>query len=522
MKNGFRQSMAWLHTWSGLTVGWVLFAVFLTGTASYFRPEISLWMRPELHGAALNPRAPEVILAELGRIAPNAPAWNITLPTARNPVATAFWRDPAAAGGRGFRLIQMDPNTGQEIAARATLGGDFLYAFHFQLYAMPPLWGRWITSICAMFMLVAIVSGIVTHRRIFADFFTFRARKGQRSWLDGHAALAVLALPYHLMITYTGLVTLMVLTMPWALMTNFDGQRQAFNAAVFGIEQPGPRAGRPAPLVPIMPLIEDASRRWEGGQVGRILVNNPGDASAAIQLAQRDSERLSVSRRSVTYDGATGAVRDRWEPEAPAEQTRGVMYGLHIGRFGDGVIRAVLFLSGLMGTAMVATGTILWAVKQRQKREPEGRGIGTRLVEILNVGTIAGLPIAIAAFFLANRLLPVVLPLRAEWEVRCFFIAWGIAALHPLLRTHRQAWREQLWAGTALFLAVPVVNAATTHSHLGVTLPAGNWVLAGVDLMMFGAAALLGTAAVLVGRTRRAPQRAEARPVAAALAGDRA
>ncbi|MBI0434708.1 PepSY domain-containing protein, partial [Roseomonas sp. KE0001] len=49
MKTGFRQSMAWLHTWSGLLVGWVLFLIFLTGTASYFRPEISFWARPELH-----------------------------------------------------------------------------------------------------------------------------------------------------------------------------------------------------------------------------------------------------------------------------------------------------------------------------------------------------------------------------------------------------------------------------------------------------------------------------------------
>ncbi|MDU7523532.1 MAG: PepSY-associated TM helix domain-containing protein, partial [Roseomonas mucosa] len=40
--------MAWLHTWSGLLVGWVLFAVFLTGTAAYLRPEISYWMRPEI------------------------------------------------------------------------------------------------------------------------------------------------------------------------------------------------------------------------------------------------------------------------------------------------------------------------------------------------------------------------------------------------------------------------------------------------------------------------------------------
>ena len=49
MKEGLRQSMSWLHTWSGLLVGWLLFAIFLTGTTAYYRDEISLWMRPELH-----------------------------------------------------------------------------------------------------------------------------------------------------------------------------------------------------------------------------------------------------------------------------------------------------------------------------------------------------------------------------------------------------------------------------------------------------------------------------------------
>ena len=44
MKEGFRQSMAWLHTWAGLLVCWILFLVFVAGTASYFRDEISLWM----------------------------------------------------------------------------------------------------------------------------------------------------------------------------------------------------------------------------------------------------------------------------------------------------------------------------------------------------------------------------------------------------------------------------------------------------------------------------------------------
>lgn len=28
MKEGFRQAMAWLHTWAGLVFGWLLFAIF--------------------------------------------------------------------------------------------------------------------------------------------------------------------------------------------------------------------------------------------------------------------------------------------------------------------------------------------------------------------------------------------------------------------------------------------------------------------------------------------------------------
>src|SRR5690606_10659174 len=45
---GIRQTMSDLHIWAGLLVGWLLYAMFLTGTVSYFKDEISQWMRPEL------------------------------------------------------------------------------------------------------------------------------------------------------------------------------------------------------------------------------------------------------------------------------------------------------------------------------------------------------------------------------------------------------------------------------------------------------------------------------------------
>lgn len=61
--------------------------------------------------------------------------------------------------------IYLDTQTGQEIKARETRGGAFLYRFHFELYGMPRIWGRWIVGIATLLMFVAIISGIITHKR---------------------------------------------------------------------------------------------------------------------------------------------------------------------------------------------------------------------------------------------------------------------------------------------------------------------------------------------------------------------
>ncbi len=97
MGTTFRQAMAWLHTWSGLVVGWVLLAVFVTGTASYYRADISRWMRPELsHAAPLSPegmaRAAELGVAHLAAHAGGARTWFIGLPQPDHPVIDLFWR----------------------------------------------------------------------------------------------------------------------------------------------------------------------------------------------------------------------------------------------------------------------------------------------------------------------------------------------------------------------------------------------------------------------------------------------
>ncbi|WP_432239382.1 PepSY-associated TM helix domain-containing protein [Herbaspirillum robiniae] len=535
MREGFRQSMAWLHTWSGLLVCWVLLLVFSAGTASYFKDEITFWMTPELHAAARPDVAPAVALQHaverLQQQAPQAERWFITMPSERGSAMRVGWVSPPPKDGpKGntrsrFKSESIDPATGEKLAAvRETRGGEFLYRLHFDLHYMPAIWARWIVSICAMFMLVAIVSGVITHKRIFKDFFTFRPGKGQRSWLDAHNAAAVLALPYHLMITYTGLITLMFMLMPWGVQANYQdkGGESAFFEEVFpvGAGRVKP-AGVAAPLAPLGPIAEQAQRHWNGAPLATIVVNNPGDANATIVITRQKTRTLSYLQPGMVFNGTTGAMTSAVgdEPSGTAV-TRGALYGLHMGHFADPWLRVLFFLCGLSGCVMVASGALLWAVKTRQKQAKAlaagaRPSFGLRLVDALNIGAIAGLPIAFAAYFWANRLLPLEAPQRSQMEITCFFAAWGIAAVLAQVRPSMGMWRFQLSVGAAMLIGIPVLNVFTTHSHLGVTLfmARGPWSVAGFDITVL----LLGVALALVVRVlhRRAKKQAKAAPAGA-------
>ena len=81
---GFRQANAWLHTWVGLLLGWLLYAVFLTGTLSFFQEEITFWMKPELHASVPDNQTAQRLAQAMQSLAPNAAQWTLTLPGERN------------------------------------------------------------------------------------------------------------------------------------------------------------------------------------------------------------------------------------------------------------------------------------------------------------------------------------------------------------------------------------------------------------------------------------------------------
>ncbi|GAB1578279.1 PepSY-associated TM helix domain-containing protein [Bordetella petrii] len=519
---GLRQAMSWLHTWSGLVLGWVLFAMFLTGTLAFFRPEITHWMQPEMPARqAAMPAAQAADLAQryLQQHAPDAPRWFIDLPSPREPGLGLLYQVPKPAPGeRGFKRVKLDPRTGQELQARETRGGDFLYRFHFELEMGFP-WGRWLASIAGMFMLIAIISGVITHKKIFKDFFTFRpAKGGQRAWMDGHNALSVLGLPFHLMITFSGLVIFMAMLLPAGISAAYDNPR-GFTNDMFPAFAATPAGEEAAPLLPLGQLVEQAQAHWQDGRAGRLVVANPGKAGAVVSVSRDAGERVSYGRLapSLRFDGVDGRLLARHDSDSAAMVTAGTIIGLHLGLFAEPVLRWLYFLVSLAGTAMVGTGLALWVAKRRQKAgDAAARSFSLRLVDALNAGAIAGLCVALAAYFWANRLLPPELAGRAAWETRVFFSVWGLTFLYAFARRARM-WPDLLSLAAALALALPALNAVTTARHLGVSLPAGDWVMAGFDLTALASGALLAWMAHKARKPRARPVRRPLARGAAAL-----
>lgn len=535
-QGGFRQCMAWLHTWSGLILGWLLFAIFLTGALSFYRDEISVWMQPEIHASVPDADTAQRAVDQLAILAPDATSWNITLPGARHPAVELAWRAPGAEGGRrGLTRATLDAGTGEVLEPRDTRGGGFLYRFHFELYGMERQSARWIVGIATMMMFVGILSGIVTHKKIFKDFFTFRPGKGQRSWLDAHNATAVLALPFHLMITYSGLLLIMTTLMPWGIDAAYEGGGRGFYSELRGggsggTQAPPNASGRGArtaatsgetaagPLVPMAPLIAQATARWGHDAIGSISIDRPSGPRSTIELRARHGTSLldRGARAELLFDGANGTLRD---PDAapPVSGTRGlynVFTSLHLLHFADPVLRALFFAAGLLGTAMVATGLVLWVEKRAPARIKLGRTpFGHRIVEVLNIGAISGLLLAIAAYFWANRLLPADWPQRADGEIHAFFLAWLLSAIHPLFRTHRQAWIEQLALAAALYALPPAFDWVTRG------WPSSPVVLS-VDGVLLTMAVGLGYTAWRIARPR-ASQRPAGRGLAVAAAAGR-
>lgn len=546
-QGGFRQSMAWLHTWFGLWFSWLLYCVFLTGTLGVFEEPITHWMSPEhalqeAHHGAVPPATQPGAINRAQRLAfgldymakehSSADMWELW-PVNRNQDngLVVYWFDRTG----GYASMGLDATNGQplppskDLPQRATFGGHHFVDFHYELHA--GTLGLWVVGFAAMGMLLALVSGVVIHKRIFKDFFTFRPKKGQRSWLDAHNAVAVLTLPFQFMIAYTGLAISAMQFMPTPVVSEYGMGRAAMAQYVSEVNEPGKpvRTGQLFAVPDLDPFVARAENLI-GQQVRAVVIDNPGDSSARIGVYgwnedEQTLQRISATTGMVQFSAATGEILQIRQPgsvDGGAPQlTRQVMGDLHMATFGGLAVKWLYFVCGLAGTAMMATGAILFVVKRRAKHGKEF-GAATarmyRLIEGLNVAAIAGLALACVGYLWANRLIPTGIAHRDDYELWAFFAVWALALVHAFVRLPARAWREQLAALAALCLLLPVLNLMTVGDHLFAQIARGDWESAGVELTVLVFGGLAAWSNRHASRKRQAPAVRQPKSSMAALA----
>ena len=542
MFNSFRQAMAWLHTWFGLVLGFVLMAAFFFGALSVFDREIDRWSIPATRIAPQPmPSFDAVLRPAFERMQPTAEAIAAMRPMVNGDMPKRFdqvgsWsaytthRDPVLALYAGYDVpnaknpdeqiwayATIDPRNGKALPDdQLKIGSGFFFPLHYGLTLDWKNLGVWIVGFSALVMLAALVSGVVMHRKLFREFFTFRPGKALlRSVLDLHNLTGVVALPFHFFFALTGLLIFAgtyYFPVGHTQLHGLHDLHEQVEARETGL--PHTRAGVAAGLASVDAMVAQAQRRWQAhdkaGDVGFLVLQHVGDANGYVSVYRAGTDRIALVGDGIHFKAATGELIREDPPATPVARMNEFLTGLHLQHFRHWLLRWLYVLGGLAGATCIATGFIFFVEKRKRQHAQQGRQ-GARIVDALAVTTVTGMVLATLGILIANRLLPEALPARGDWERYAFWGTWALALVHAGWRSApvarglvNPAWREQCWAIALFALAAVLLNGMTTGDHLLRTLAQGYWPVAGVDLSLLATAVIAVMAARKVGQRMRA------------------
>lgn len=551
MFQSFRHSMTWLHTWFGLVLGYVLMACFFFGSLSVFDREIDRWALPETRFPAQPmPSFDTVLKPVYDKLRAHPVDMAVTqqrvigdLPHPDTMPLESLWaytthRDPVLRLGGEFGIPNkpkdasdehqhvhgwgtIDPRSGAFIPdTQLKLGSEFFYPMHYSLHLHWLNLGYWVVGFAGLVMLVALVSGVVMHRKVFREFFTFRPKKHtQRSALDLHNLTGVLGLPFHFFFAFTGLVIFAYIYLPVedTMFKKVHKAHEVIEATEKGL--PHEEAGIPAPLASVDAMVLEAKRRWAArgmaGEVGLLQIQHLGDKNGYVSLYRAGSDQVALVGQGVHFEASTGRVLREDPPPHAVNSINEFLTGLHLQHFRHWLLRWLYVVGGFAGCVCIATGFIFFVEKRKKQHAAKGVA-GVRVVDALGVTTVTGMVFATMSTLVANRLFPADMPARGDWQEYAFWASWVLAMAHAFWRTAPRpavgaapAWREQCLAIAAMAVLAVLANWATTGDHLIKTLSAAYWPVAGVDL------SLLVTSAIALFAARKLRQRASSAPARA-------
>jgi uncharacterized iron-regulated membrane protein len=369
------------HSVLGLAFGALIYLVCLTGTLAVFVDEFQVWEQPDA------PTVATVDGAAIGTAMRNAyeAAGDAKLSdvyASLHPLAGQHF--VAAVFGPGIDRGWDADASGNLVVENTARWTDFVGDLHMTL-TMPRPWGGIVVGIIGVALFALLLSGILSHPRIFRDAFALRLGGSARlREADLHNRLSVWGLPFHLAVTLTGaffgLSMLLVMVVAWA---GYGGDTARVTQVLEGPRIPADPA--PATFPDIAAMLAQVQ-----GYPTFVGVENPGTAGQHVLVEATVPGRL-IRGEQFYFDGrgkklAKGGFADG----ALGLQAYSAAASLHFGTFGGIPVKLLYGVLGLALSVISAGGITIWLIRRRDRGRPAFR------LEKAWMAVVWGCPIALA------------------------------------------------------------------------------------------------------------------------------
>jgi uncharacterized iron-regulated membrane protein len=366
-RGGLRRILRLVHLWIGLIVGVPIILVALSGSALVWHDALERWMHPERLQVSPGGEtaAPSLYLAEAaGVLGAGARPSILRMPAEAGLPVTVSALDMVDGRVR-FTAIWLDPPTGRVLDSAdqsASLFG-FLHRLHGSL-AMPQFAGRQIVGWIGVVLLVASVSGIwLWWPRGQVGLAALGWRRGLKISANLHHACGIwIALP------------LIGVTVP-GIYISFPQTSRAVLGSLMTLAPQQPRT-------PFARALEHPAQEADS-VVAAVLEQVPGGQLAVLSLPQETRPEWSVQIRAAglgetvqfSVEDATGRIRrlDAVGPGGGGDAVSRLIRRIHDGQ-GTGLVwETLVFLTGILPAAFVATGVMMWLRRRGNRRKLELR-----------------------------------------------------------------------------------------------------------------------------------------------------
>lgn len=358
------------HSALGIAFAALIYIVCLTGTLTVFLYELQRWEQPDtprIEGS-LSPETVTKALDEAYRKA-----------VALNAAHDVFIMGPGRVQSRfivnfhdheaGIEGNWLADSSGNLVVEQKAPWSEFITDLHIRLH-LPHTWGLFLVGLTGVALLSSLISGLLSHPRIFKDAFALRLGGSRRlQEADMHNRLGVWGLPFHVAVSATGaLLGLSTLIVGVLALAAYDGDSEKAFATILGPTATEDETA--APLPDLAAMIREIQARQPGAEFVSANIQHIAKAGQIVHLGMRTPGHLAMSN-VYYFDGSGKLLGDGGlETGTIGQQILGALQSVHFGWFDGLAVKIAYGFLGLALTIVTHSGITIWLARRREQGRP--------------------------------------------------------------------------------------------------------------------------------------------------------